>query len=143
MFFEGYFCIVIYIFFVVIKLKYLVFLVDMFLSFLKIFVIFDNIYFGYYYGYLESMGVYMVDWDGIYLFFYNIEVNGEKVIIILRVNGVIKFEMRFDGCYFEYDDIFVVIVLELFLNDKVLIGVEIGKVKYLEFFFFGVLLIEK
>lgn len=89
----------------------------MFLEFLKIFVIFDKIYFSYYYGYLVRIGVFMVDWDGVYLFFYNIEVYREIVRIILWVNGVEKLEIRFDGCYFIYDDIFVVIVLELFVND--------------------------
>lgn len=140
---EGYFCIVIYIFFAAIKSKYPVFLADMSSSSSKTPVIFDNTYSGYHHGYSESTGVYTADRDGIYLFLYNIEANGEKVITTLRVNGVTKFETRSDGRHSEYDDTSAVTVLELSLNDKVSIGVEIGKVKYPESLFFGVLLIEK
>lgn len=106
-----------YVLFVVNKMIYFLFFVYFYFDFLRIFIVFSWIYFSYYYGYLGSIGIFMVDWDGIYIFFYNIEVNWGLVWIDLRVNGVEKFEMRFDGCYFGYDDIFVLVVLELLFND--------------------------
>lgn len=104
-------------FFLVFKVRYLVFFVYFSGDIICFFIVFNCVYLGYYYGYLMSIGKFIVDCDGVYVFLYNIEVVGFVVNIVLVVNGNVKVEIRFDGCYMGYDDMFVVIVLELVFGD--------------------------
>lgn len=105
-------------------------------------VIFNHIHNVYYHGYSKSAGTFTADRDGIYLFLYNIEVQGGLVRTALGVNGVDKFETRSDGRHSGYDDTSATAVLELSKNDRVAINVKSGEVDSGQSLFFGILLIE-